>query len=352
MHKVGLEEAAGFLLLSSKFLWRQGFLRCPEYCSSDATAEACSCSCPNAVSEGRKPWDLLRLTGLSYLDNGWLRDSFLRQTDMDFSDLWELLCHVGHVGEMFTSAAPYDPTFWPLHGLAERFLTLKRLMAAANKTTLIEEWGYSHMNPLASDTHVVCDWSNVVGMERPVCTRGTCAGHRADDLLPMGNFLGKNESYTNWEFYKFTSPFNDDLPYVYDSFTRRLSRRVSSGRPRPRPRRPALHRPPPGARQAPPACLHCAPAGHGHRCDRGHRADPGFCPGRRALAGVAVFVAARRRSGLQVGQGSDIPSRCGRARGRRRRGHRRRRIGGVGAGIGGVAASASRRPSRRGREGP
>ena len=93
-------------------------------------------------------------------------------------------------------------------------------MAAANKTTLIEEWGYSHMNPLASDTHVVCDWSNVVGMERPVCTRGTCAGHRADDLLPMGNFLGKNESYTNWEFYKFTSPFNDDLPYVYDSFTR------------------------------------------------------------------------------------------------------------------------------------
>lgn len=31
-------------------------------------------------------------------------------------------CHVGWPGEMYTSAAPWDPIFWPLHGLAERFL--------------------------------------------------------------------------------------------------------------------------------------------------------------------------------------------------------------------------------------
>ena len=32
----------------------------------------------------------------------------------------ETLCHVGHAGEMFTSSAPYDPIFWPIHGLADR----------------------------------------------------------------------------------------------------------------------------------------------------------------------------------------------------------------------------------------
>ena len=149
------------------------------------------------MTEGRKPWDLLRKTGLSYLDNGWMRDGFLDETDMDFTDLWDLLCHIGHVGEMFTSAAPYDPTFWPLHGLAERFLTLKRLMAHAGKTSLIEEWTYTHETTLASDTHVVCDWTKVTGMERPSCTPGTCPGHHKDDLLPMGNFLSNNETYTN-----------------------------------------------------------------------------------------------------------------------------------------------------------
>ena len=33
--------------------------------------------------------------------------------------LWELfleaLCNPGHVGEMYTSAAPYDPLFWVVH---------------------------------------------------------------------------------------------------------------------------------------------------------------------------------------------------------------------------------------------
>ena len=33
----------------------------------------------------------------------------------------------------------------------------------------------------------------------------------------IGNFLGNNETYTNYEFYEFMSPSNDDYPYVYDS---------------------------------------------------------------------------------------------------------------------------------------
>jgi hypothetical protein len=214
-----LRPAASFFLLSSKFLWRQGFVRCPEFCSMDTSPEDCSCSCPTEITGNRSAADLLDYTGLSFLDNGWLRDVFLKESGMSYESMWDLMCHIGKVGEMFTSAAPYDPTFWPLHGLAERFLTLKRLMAAEGETTLIETWGYDHESALASDTRVVCDWSGVEDMQLPTCTKGTCPGHHADDLLPMGDFLGEGETYTNWEFYEFTSPSNDDLPYVYDSFT-------------------------------------------------------------------------------------------------------------------------------------
>ena len=51
----------------------------------------------------------------------------------------------------------------------------------------------------------------------PTCVPGTCPGHKADDLLPNGNFLNQGERYTNEEFYTFTYPSNDDIPYVYDS---------------------------------------------------------------------------------------------------------------------------------------
>jgi hypothetical protein len=95
--------------------------------------------------------------------------------------------------QAFTSAAPYDPTFWPLHGVAERFLSYKRIAAVAGKTTINETWGYRH-DAIASDTHHICDWSNVTGLELPTCTKGTCPGHHEDDVLPMGNFLGKSET--------------------------------------------------------------------------------------------------------------------------------------------------------------
>ena len=55
-------------------------------------------------------------------------------------------------------------------------------------------------------------------MEMPTCYKDVCPGHREHDLLPMGDFLDENETYTNKEFYIFTSPHNDLLPYVYDSF--------------------------------------------------------------------------------------------------------------------------------------
>ena len=219
-----LESASGFFLLSSKFLWRQGFLRCPEYCSTDTPARECTCSCPDKLFAHNGTLmntpELLAVSGLEYLNNGWLRDGFELEANMTSESVWDVLCHVGHAGEMFTSAAPYDPLFWPLHGLAERFLTIKRLASIAGTTTLNNSWGYEHVGTLASDTNVVCDWSEVEGLHLPMCKSGTCPGHKSDDILPMGGFVNGTETYTNLEFYEFTAPHNTELPYVYDSFTK------------------------------------------------------------------------------------------------------------------------------------
>ena len=93
------------------------------------------------------------------------------------------------------------------------FVQLVRLHAADGTIAYDETWGYDHVNVM-SDTHRVCDWTNASGMELPTCTAGprgttddvSCAGHRADDLLPWGNFLDEGETYTNYGFYEFMSP--------------------------------------------------------------------------------------------------------------------------------------------------
>ena len=54
-------------------------------------------------------------------------------------------------------------------------------------------------------------------MELPTCREGTCPGHRADDLLPQGDFLDDGARYSNEEFYAFIHPYSEALPYVYNS---------------------------------------------------------------------------------------------------------------------------------------
>merc|ERR1711988_723320 len=114
-----------FLLLS-KDLWRQGYIRVPEYCSMDTPHKDCMPSCPEAIIQGREASEIFNLAGLKVdsSDNIWLKD--LANYSLTKDDLLDELCHVGSAGEMFTSSAPQDPTFWPLHGNAERFLQLLR----------------------------------------------------------------------------------------------------------------------------------------------------------------------------------------------------------------------------------
>ena len=162
-----LAAGAQSALLSSKFLWRQGVVRCPGYCSADKPGHECACGCPAGLlaqlfGANYTARDVLRRTGLTAFDGKFLADwanatdaaqaSSLPAAVADadtrghagdgaWAPVLEMLCRVGHAGEMFTSAAPYDPLFWSLHGTAERFLGYKRLAAERGQTQLREAGG-------------------------------------------------------------------------------------------------------------------------------------------------------------------------------------------------------------------
>jgi hypothetical protein len=84
-------------LLAAKFLWRQGYVRCPESCSADTPAADCVCSCPAGILRGRSPYDVLSATGMVM--------SVSNLTDADYAAQLDMLCHVGHPGETITSHA-------------------------------------------------------------------------------------------------------------------------------------------------------------------------------------------------------------------------------------------------------
>ncbi|KAH8050917.1 hypothetical protein JL721_11264 [Aureococcus anophagefferens] len=119
------------VLLFSKFAWRTGFVTCPPTRSRRAPRRA-------AATDG---------------------GAFFGAHGLSASDILDLVCAVGYPGELFTSAAPQDPLFWPLHGLAERFLQYARVLDALGAIGLDEAWRYKHRKNVASDTGVVCDWS-------------------------------------------------------------------------------------------------------------------------------------------------------------------------------------------------
>lgn len=209
------------ILLASKFLWRQGIIRCPEYCGVDTTSEECACDI-NPLLRSIPAYDILNTSGLLSLSETFFA-SAVEDADFSYLKLLRILAHVGHAGEMFTSAAPYDPVFWPLHGMAERYLQLVRYYVDVGLLNISMAWSYEH-GASASDTNVVCDWSNVshFSLEMPTCKQGmTCPGHRISDVLPFEDILSNTDLhfYTNLEFFSMTGPFSAHLPYVYDQLT-------------------------------------------------------------------------------------------------------------------------------------
>jgi hypothetical protein len=150
----------------------------------------------------------------------WTRHFASYSTNLTFVSLLDELCRVGYAGEMFTSAAPQDPTFWPLHGNAERFLQYLRILKAEGMISGFDEaWGYTFGKHVASATGRVCDWSAVgAPPDMPTCAWETCSGHREDDLLPFTNLYPAqgDRLLSNAELYAVISPYNTDLPYAYD----------------------------------------------------------------------------------------------------------------------------------------
>lgn len=205
-------------LLFSKFLWRQGYIRTPEMCASDTPATECIASCPSEIIRDRSAGEIFNISGITGISNPFFssnRDEYGISED----DILHQLCSIGYPGELFTSAAPQDPLFWAIHGNAERFLSLARVLKAQGEVDFDETWGYAH-SKIASDTGLICDWTDVEGMEMPKCDFGqTCPGHRADDLLPFTKLYDEQQTeFTNVEFYKMLNPANSaQIPYVYDS---------------------------------------------------------------------------------------------------------------------------------------
>merc|ERR1712070_123722 len=220
-------------LLIFKNLWRHGYATCSDTCE-DGSAEDCQCSCPSSVMDGRSAYDVLnetrvlhwldQVTPVIYFDTDSGRYKLKELTEAHEDKQWHMIlqahCNPGYVGELYTSNAPYDPLFWPIHTQAERLLGWKRILSGLGYVDFNETWGYSHPANTPSDTGVVCDWesADAEGLALPKCEIKECKGHGEDDLLPGGDFLDRGETYTNAQFYEFMNPYNEELPYLYDNF--------------------------------------------------------------------------------------------------------------------------------------
>lgn len=232
--------------LSAKYLWRKGYMRMPESCTSsilkgEYDGAECRATCPPELyeSRGMTPYDVLFdavvLHWLAPFTGGIIKhlpeeDRFVlagHEDDDEFTQaFWKKmlnsLCDPGHVGELYTSAAPYDPLFWVIHPTAERFFSWRRKLAREqpDEYPFDETWGYDHGNVIG-ETGTVCDWTDVKpdSLDMPTCVLGICGGHAADDLLPFKiKVNGEIVEMTNLEWLDFLYPDNEDLPYMYNEF--------------------------------------------------------------------------------------------------------------------------------------
>eukprot|EP00752_Nemacystus_decipiens_P017229 g15434.t1 len=230
----------------SKILWRKGYLRTPKTCSQEehgiGDASTCRSSCPSEVYEslGMTPYDVLMdtyaLHWIAYGTEGIIvydkeGDRFFvaghAGDDAFHDEFWKRvlhsLCDPGHVGDFLASSSPYDPLFWVIHPTAERLLGWRRKLAIeqSDMWSFDETWGYSHAHH-NGEAGVVCDWSGVRDgtLDMPTCAKRICGGHKGGDTLPFEvKVKGETIKMTNLQWYKFTYPDNDDLPYMYNEFS-------------------------------------------------------------------------------------------------------------------------------------
>lgn len=216
-------------LLLAKHLWRYGYVNCPDVCTHDTPSSQCKCECSASAREGATAYEILAekteimhwlashahgaitFDGSKYSIEGYTEEKQTKTWDL----LLNALCDPGHVGEMYTSAAPYDPIFWVIHPTAERLLGWRRILSEYGWRPLNETWSYAHHDD-TSDFGKICHWESNVTLPR--CDYGVCPGHGANDILPFPGLIEEFASPTNTEVYDFIHPWNPALPYAYDSF--------------------------------------------------------------------------------------------------------------------------------------
>ena len=128
-----------------------------------------------------------------------------RQAAQAFDDMYRALCAPRYAGEMYTSAAPWDPLFWLVHPTSERLLQYRRLIATRDVGMEFDEtWGYMHDDQTPSDTGVVCDCARCSGpcaraRRAPAAARTTRCRSRGRSCRLID---GRDALFTHREFYE------------------------------------------------------------------------------------------------------------------------------------------------------
>mmetsp|Transcript_19693 Transcript_19693/g.17875 ORF Transcript_19693/g.17875 Transcript_19693/m.17875 type:complete len:530 (+) Transcript_19693:381-1970(+) len=206
-------------VLVFELLWRTGYTRCPTACDD---VDECTCSIPQQYLDSYGAKEILVNSGVWDVYSG--SKTLSKLTDSQLLTVLKIIQDPGVVGDMFTSAASFDPIFWPLHGQIERIIGLKRIKLMTDNDILFEE-GWSFYNDDNRVLNGVCDWSGISSVDDltlPNCDFSgaqSCWGHNADDVLEWSNFINNNEIYSNKDFYDFIHPWNEKLPYVYDTYS-------------------------------------------------------------------------------------------------------------------------------------
>eukprot|EP01035_Chromulina_nebulosa_P020906 gene20906-27098_t len=114
--------------------------------------------------------------------------SFLK--DDQYLKALRVLEDPGYVGEMYTSGASFDPTFWPIHGSSERLYDLKRILISQGDITDFDEtFSYPDYNVYSGDIYLQgrCDWSNVKSVDD--LTLPTCSSDAICSGLPTASIF-------------------------------------------------------------------------------------------------------------------------------------------------------------------
>jgi hypothetical protein len=144
-------------LIFFKNLWRMGYTRCPTTCdSTDTDPASCACAIPDEYLSTYGALSILQSAGIYDLIKAKLHDS----SEETLTKVLRVLEDPGVAGDMFSSAAAYDPSFWAVHGTLERIMSLKRArMEITPQPSFDSRWGFSTVN--TRYLMGVCDWSAV-----------------------------------------------------------------------------------------------------------------------------------------------------------------------------------------------